>query len=107
MRRRARRRGPLYASWNGATEVASWRVLGRADADGLTPLASAARTRLRDGDRAARRRRRRYLAVQALDAAGAVLGSLAPAVEAPALGAVRRRPAGATRAVRRPRTLAF
>jgi hypothetical protein len=30
-----------YASWNGATEVASWRVLGGGDASSLAPLATA------------------------------------------------------------------
>ncbi len=44
----ARRRGgdtTVYASWNGATEVASWRVL----AQGRT-VATYAQGRLRDGD---------------------------------------------------------
>jgi hypothetical protein len=30
----------VYASWNGATQVRSWRVLG----DGSAPVASAARS---------------------------------------------------------------
>ena len=32
----------VYASWNGATGVSSWRVLGGASATTLTPLAAAA-----------------------------------------------------------------
>ena len=34
----------VYASWNGATEVASWEVLDRSAAGGATVLASAPRT---------------------------------------------------------------
>ncbi|HEX8803097.1 MAG TPA: hypothetical protein VF743_02855, partial [Acidimicrobiales bacterium] len=33
----------VVVSWNGATEVARWRVLGGADADHLAPLATAAK----------------------------------------------------------------
>jgi hypothetical protein len=33
----------IYASWNGATEVATWQVLAGADPDRLQPLASAPR----------------------------------------------------------------
>jgi Arylsulfotransferase (ASST) len=43
----ARRSGPssvsVYASWNGATTVARWQVLGGADAASLAPLATARR----------------------------------------------------------------
>lgn len=34
----------VYASWNGATEVATWQVLGGADVASLGPLGSAPRT---------------------------------------------------------------
>jgi EmrB/QacA subfamily drug resistance transporter len=34
----------VYASWNGATEVASWRVLGESAPGRLKPVASAARS---------------------------------------------------------------
>ena len=45
----------VYASWNGATGVAAWRVLGGATPASLTALATVAVERLRDGDRAAER----------------------------------------------------
>jgi hypothetical protein len=34
----------LYASWNGATEVQSWHVLGGSSSDGLTSLVSVPRS---------------------------------------------------------------
>ncbi len=62
----------VYASWNGATEVARWEVLAGASAESLTPAGSAARTgfetRIRTDGGA-------YVAVRALDAAGQVLGT--------------------------------
>jgi hypothetical protein len=33
----------VYASWNGATEVARWRILGGPDAEHLSPVATGAR----------------------------------------------------------------
>ena len=71
----ARRSGntiSTWVSWNGATEVASWRVLGGATADGLVARTTAPRdgfeTRLRyTGSDPA-------VAVEALDAQGNVLG---------------------------------
>jgi hypothetical protein len=63
----------VYASWNGATGVASWRVLAGASASSLTPVASAPRagfetTMTTPGAEA-------YVEVQALDATGAVLST--------------------------------
>jgi hypothetical protein len=63
----------VYASWNGATDVASWRVLGGASTAGLVPLTSAPKVGFETsistpGGPA-------YVAVQALDAAGNVLGT--------------------------------
>ncbi len=62
----------VYASWNGATEVASWRVLAGPSPTQLTPVASAAKsgfeTTIATPGPAA------YVAVQALSSAGAVLG---------------------------------
>lgn len=58
-------------SWNGATEVQRWRVLGGASRDALSPLREVpwrgleTRTRLATAPR--------YVAVEALDAAGTVL----------------------------------
>jgi hypothetical protein len=62
----------VYASWNGATEVARWEVLGGASESTLAPAGSAARsgfeTRIRTAGGA-------FVAVRALDAAGNVLGT--------------------------------
>jgi Arylsulfotransferase (ASST) len=63
----------VYASWNGATQVVSWRVLGGSSAKTLAPVAAAPRggfetTLLTPGAEA-------YVAVQALDGSGAVLGT--------------------------------
>jgi hypothetical protein len=63
----------VYASWNGATQVASWRVLAGASSHALAAIASAPRggfetTISVPGAQA-------YVAVQALDASGAVLGT--------------------------------
>jgi hypothetical protein len=63
----------VYASWNGATRVASWRVLAGASAHALAAVASAPRGGFETaisvpGAQA-------FVAVQALDAAGAVLGT--------------------------------
>lgn len=63
----------VYASWNGATNVASWRVLAGASAATLAPVALAPRsgfeTTIATPAPAA------YVAAQALDATGAVLGT--------------------------------
>jgi hypothetical protein len=63
----------VYASWNGATGVASWRVLGGAQPGALAPLATAARSGFETA--IALSGAPRYIAVQALDGAGAVLGT--------------------------------
>jgi Arylsulfotransferase (ASST) len=66
----------VYASWNGATAVSSWRVLGGASAAGLSPLATAPQSGfettipVQSADA--------YLAVQALGGAGQVLGTSSP-----------------------------
>jgi hypothetical protein len=68
------RRATAYASWNGATEVASWRVLAGPSPARLTPVADAPRrgfeTAIAVGSLP-----RGYVEVQALDAAGAVIGA--------------------------------
>jgi hypothetical protein len=63
----------VYASWNGATEVASWQALGGTDASSLAPLGTFPRTDFEttfsvtpSGS---------LLAVRALDANQAVLGT--------------------------------
>jgi hypothetical protein len=67
----------VYASWNGATEVASWEVLAGATAGSLAPVAAAPRsgfeTRIRVPAAA------RYVAVRAKDASGAILRASPPA----------------------------
>ncbi|HET9023789.1 MAG TPA: arylsulfotransferase family protein [Burkholderiaceae bacterium] len=61
-----------YVSWNGATEVASWRLMGGPDPDHLSPIGTAPRTDFEtklgfDGTPA-------YVQAQALDASGKVIG---------------------------------
>jgi hypothetical protein len=68
-------RGPItiYTSWNGATQVASWRVLAGPSAGHLTPVATAARTGFETA--IATPAHEPYVAVQALEASGAVLST--------------------------------
>jgi hypothetical protein len=60
-------------SWNGATNVASWRVLGGSSATTLTLVAGAAKTGFQTTISVPASAA--YVAVQALDASGAVLGT--------------------------------
>ena len=64
-----------YASWNGATAVAQWRLLAGADAHALSTVATTPRsgfeTMLATGGTPA------YVAVQALGVQGQVLGTSA------------------------------
>jgi hypothetical protein len=69
-------RGPaggltVAVSWNGATNVASWRVLAGASATSLSPVTTAARTGFETT--IATTAAGPYVAVQALDGNGAVL----------------------------------
>ena len=61
------------ASWNGATGIASWRVLAGASPSSLTPVASRPRTGFQTAIGAPTAAP--YVAVQALDGAGTVLGT--------------------------------
>jgi hypothetical protein len=66
----------VHMSWNGATDVASWRVLA-----GKRPGALSARTTVPASDfesEAILPSRYAYVAVQALDAAGHALGRSRP-----------------------------
>ncbi len=63
----------VYASWNGDTRTASWRVLAGPSAQQLTPVASAARNGFETAIAAPVAEA--YVAVQALGAAGEVLGT--------------------------------
>jgi Arylsulfotransferase (ASST) len=65
----------VYASWNGATEVASWRVLAGSSSQALAPVAAAAKSGFETAIPLAGVAVGRYFAVQALAASGAVLGT--------------------------------
>ncbi|HEV2998148.1 MAG TPA: hypothetical protein VGX16_03510, partial [Solirubrobacteraceae bacterium] len=67
--------GPLnvYASWNGATLLARWRLLGGPSPRRLAPLATAPRTGFET--RLETPGAEGYVAVQALSGSGAVLGT--------------------------------
>ncbi len=69
--------GPVtvYASWNGATEIASWRVLGGASTKSLAAVATGARSGFETA--IATPGPEAYVQVQALSASGAVLGTSA------------------------------
>jgi hypothetical protein len=62
----------VYASWNGANQVSSWRVLSGDRADRLSPVASSSNHGFETAIKTAAQG---YLAVQALDAAGHVLST--------------------------------
>jgi hypothetical protein len=63
----------VHASWNGATEVASWRVLAGRQAGPLTALATIPASGFESSTTLPAKYAR--VAVQALDATGAVLGT--------------------------------
>ena len=65
----------VYASWNGATEVATWEVLAGPRPDQLELLASVPRNGFETG--IVVRTTRRYLAARARDSSGEVLGTTA------------------------------
>ena len=70
----------VYAAWNGATELATWRVVGGPDKDSLAPIGEGPRVDFETKltfDAAPK-----LVKVQALDANGAVLGE--SALKAPA-----------------------
>jgi hypothetical protein len=74
--------GTVYASWNGATEVASWRVLAGPGATSLQPVAQAARSGFETAVAIPPATHGPYVAVQALDASGNVLGASPAAAQA-------------------------
>jgi Arylsulfotransferase (ASST) len=67
--------GTVYASWNGATLVAGWRVLAGPTPASLTPVAQVARSGFETAIALPPGIVGPYLTVQALDATGAVIGS--------------------------------
>jgi hypothetical protein len=68
-------RAIVWASWNGATSVVSWRVLGGSSSSSLDPLATERRHSFETAIKLARRPR--YIEVQALGGDGGVLGTSA------------------------------
>jgi len=64
----------VYASWNGATSIAAWRVLGGTTPAALRPIATA---RKRGFETAITVPSQQFVAVQALDAAGHALSQSA------------------------------
>lgn len=68
----------VYASWNGATEVAGWRVLAGPDRQHLTTIAEAAKSGFETSIRV--RSRAHVFEVAALDAKGRVMRISDPAV---------------------------
>jgi hypothetical protein len=65
----------VYASWNGATEVAAWRVLAGPSPSALAAVATAPKAGFETVLTAPASPGGGYVAVQALDGAGAVLGT--------------------------------
>ena len=69
-------RATVYASWNGATDVASWRVLAGPAKTSLSPAGAAPRSGFETAIAlAAAPAKGSYVSVQALSATGAVLGA--------------------------------
>jgi Arylsulfotransferase (ASST) len=66
-------RASVYASWNGDTRTASWRVLAGASAQTIAPVATVARSGFETS--VTTPGAAPFVAVQALDASGAVLAS--------------------------------
>jgi hypothetical protein len=64
----------VYASWNGATNVRAWRILGGANPAAVRRLATVAK---RGFETAAKVSAVAYVAVQALDGSGHVIGASA------------------------------
>ena len=67
----------VYASWNGATRVASWNVYAGPDTASLPLVAQAPRTGFETAIALPPRTQGPYVTVQALDASGTVLGTAA------------------------------
>jgi hypothetical protein len=66
----------VYASWNGATEVATWEVLAGPHPEQIEPLGSVPRNGFETA--MAVKTHHSYVAVRAKDRSGRVLGTNAP-----------------------------
>jgi hypothetical protein len=73
--------GTVYASWNGATEVASWKLLAGASASSLSTVAQVPRSGFETAIAVPAGTVGPYVAVQALGAAGQLLASSATAAQ--------------------------
>jgi hypothetical protein len=73
--------GVVYASWNGATLVSSWRVLAGTSPTALSPVAQTPRGGFETAVMLPTGTIGPYVAVQALDASGRALGVSQPASE--------------------------
>jgi Arylsulfotransferase (ASST) len=69
----------VAVSWNGATEAASWQLLAGASATALAPLATVPKSGFQTSVPLPASAASGYVAVQALNAAGAVIGRSATA----------------------------
>jgi hypothetical protein len=78
VRPRSGRGATVYASWNGATEVASWRVLAGSSPARLVPVAQAPRSGFETALAVPALAAGSYVQTQALDAGGAVIGVSSP-----------------------------
>ncbi len=65
----------VYASWNGATQLAAWRVLAGPSPGALAPLASKPRDGFETALAVPGASAGSYVQLQALDAGGAVIGA--------------------------------
>lgn len=74
--RRTKQRTTAYASWNGATQVAAWRVLAESRNGTLLPVATASKIGFQTA--IAVPGNYRVFRVQALDPRGRILGTSAP-----------------------------
>ena len=87
---RAGAHGTAYASWNGATQVASWELLEGTSAGALARITVVPRTGFETAIALAAGHRDRFVAVAALDATGAVLGRCAAVALDPVAHAAAR-----------------
>jgi hypothetical protein len=83
----------VYASWNGATDVASWRVTGGPDVQHMSTIAQVPRSGFETVIDLAQAPA--YIAVQAMSESGVFLKSTAPVRALPPSHAVKARPGSA------------